>query len=285
VISTADKDTRSGEPVSAVLVTTLRSAIVACELPPQAAELLLPLQSEQAVVYSELRVRPMLAAIYLLGVLDLQRLWPEELEGALRALRNPPPERIDRAIVTLGRHGPLSRGQTGWEAPVPELASTEALALVAYFARHRVPTHVVREGDVVSPQVLGSLLQEAEAVRRANERLDQELAHRKAAAARGSRELALTGEALIVVVVVAFGLWLPVVNSMWEIPTAFFLWTLLTLALLALLRRSELPVPGAAQIAPWLAGGWTAVRESLARTVTGTSAEAAESDEKKESAG
>lgn len=282
VLSTAGKDTRADQPVSAVLVTTLRSAIVACDVPPEAAEALLPLQSEQAVVYSELRVRPMLAAVYLLGVLDLQRLWPQELEGPARTLRDPPPERIDRAIVTLGRQGPLSRGQTGWEAPVPELASTEALALIAYFARHRVPTHVVREGDVVSPQVLGSLLQEAESVRRENERLDHELTRRKVAAARGGRELALMGETLIVALVIAFGLWLPGLGATWEIPSAFFLWTLLTLGLLALLRRYELPMRGAAQIATWLAGGWGAVRDSLARAATSTATEspAKRADEK-----
>jgi len=285
VISTAGKDTRAEEPVSAVLVTTLRSALVACDASPEVSESLVPFKSEEAVVYTELRVRPMLAAVYLLGVLDLQRLWPEELEEPARRLRDPPAERIDRAIVTLGRHGPLSRGHTGWEPPVPELASTEALALIAYFARYPVPTHVVQEGDVVSPQVLGSLLQEAESVRRVNEDLDQNLARKEAAATRGGRELSLLGGAMIIAFVVVFALLLPDIDATWEIPSAFFLWTLLMLGFLALLRRYELPVKWAAQIAPLLAGGWSAVRDKLARAVTSTPTERSEVKDQKDTPG
>ncbi|MDQ3778896.1 MAG: hypothetical protein M3310_08570, partial [Actinomycetota bacterium] len=268
IVASAAGDTRLDEPVSAVLVTALRSAIVSCGLGPDTPLSAFSLDPERAVVHRELRMRPILAAVYLLGVLDLQRVWDAQDAEPARTLRDPPPERVDRAIITLGRHGPLARGQAGWEPPVPELASTEALALIAYFARHPVPTHVVRDGDAVPPQVLGALLREAENVRRANEELDHELARRKDAATRGGRALAIAGELLIVGFVIVFGLVLaPHVDSTWEVPSAFVLWTLLTLGLLALLGRYQLPVRGARQIAPLLAGGWDAVRTTLAQAV------------------
>jgi hypothetical protein len=269
VIATAESDTRVDQPVSAVLVTALRSAIVGCDLPPTTALSPFSLDPERAVVERELRLRPMLAAVYLLGVLDLQRVWKSQRKEPARTLRDPPQERVDRAVVTLGRHGPLSRGLTGSAALVPELASTEALALIAYFARHPVPTHVVGEGDAVPPQVLGALLQDTENVRRVNEELRQNLLHRRDASRRGGRALAIGGEALILGFVILFGLFLVDKTSpTWGLPSAFILWTLLTLALLALLMRYELPVRGARQIAPLLAGGWDAVRDTLARAVT-----------------
>ena len=82
--------------------------------------------------------------------------------------------------------------------------------------------------------------------------------------------LAIAGEALIVAFVIVFGFALaPHVDSTWEVPSAFVLWTLLTLGLLALLARYELPVRGARQMAPLLAGGWDAVRSTLAQAVAG----------------
>lgn len=262
VIATAGKDARAGEPVSAVLVTTLRSAIVACGAQPEVSESLPPSREEEAVVYTELRLRPMLAAAYLLGVLDLQNHWrPEGLKGRALKLREPPDVRVDRAIVTLGRHGPLGSERAGWEAPVPELASTEALALIAYFARDPVPTHVVQEGDVISPQVLGSLLQEAESVRSANRVLDHEIAltkreldDRKAVALRAGKVLSLLGVAAIIALVVLLAFSLPDVDAVWEIPSGFLLWSLLTAGFLALLGRFEMPAPWAATIAPLLSG-------------------------------
>ena len=54
-----------------------------------------------------------------------------------------------------------------------------------------------------------------------------------------------------------------------EVPSALVLWTPLTLGLLALLARYQLPVRGAWKIAPLLAGGWDVVRGTLAQAVTG----------------
>ena len=270
VIGETGSDTRGKQPASAVLVTALRSAIVTCGLLPTAPLPAFVKEPERAVVERELRLRPMLAAVYLLGVLDLKRVWKKQRKEPARTLRDPRQERVDRAVVTLGRLGPLSRGLTGAAVLVPELASTEALALIAYFARHPVPTHVVSEGDAVPPQVLGALLQETENVRRVNETLREDLVHRTDASRRGGRALAIGGEALILAFVILFGLVLVDKTSpTWGLPSAFVLWTLLTLGLLALLMRYELPVRGARQIAPLLAGGWDAVRETLARAVTG----------------
>src|SRR6187200_1860022 len=115
---------------------------------------------------ARLRMRPMLAVGYLIGVLDLQRIWKSQRREPASTLRDPPAERVDRAVITLGRYGPLSRGDTSSDAPVPELASTEALALIAYFARHSVPPHGVVGSDQ-APQALHVLLEEGERATRA----------------------------------------------------------------------------------------------------------------------
>jgi hypothetical protein len=270
VIDSAAADSRVNEPVSAVLITALRSAIVCCGLGPEVELSPFSLEPSHAVVHRELRMRPILAAVYLLGVLDLQRVWATQREEPARTLRDPPPERVDLAIVTLGRYGPLSRGQAKWTPPIPELASTEALALIAYFARHPVPTHVVRDVDPDASQVLGALLQEIETVRRANEDLDHRLKRRIDASARGGRALAIAGAALILALVVLFEVVLaPRLPAAAQIPSGFILWTVLMLGLLALLARFELPVRGARKLAPLLAGGWDALRATLAKLIEG----------------
>jgi hypothetical protein len=279
VVAGAAEDSRVDQPVSAVLVTSLRSAIVACGRRPEASLAPFSLDPERAVVDRELRMRPMLAAGYLIGVLDLQRVWGAQPEEPARTLRDPPPERVDRAVITLGRHGPLSRDDRRRAGAVPELASTEAIALIAYFARHPVPTHVISGGEAVPPEMVGSLLREAEKVRRENEALDHQLKERVELARRGGRALAIAGEALILALVALFAVVLvPKVNATWGLPSAFVLWTILTLALLALLGKYRLPVRGAARIAPWLGGGLDAVRADLARSVASGS-EAARRDE------
>jgi hypothetical protein len=269
VIVGAEGDVRLGQPVSAVMVTALRSALVACDAPDDTDLRAFKLNPEFAVVDRELRMRPMLAAGYLIGVLDLQRIWKSQRREPARTLRDPPAERVDRAVITLGRYGPLSRGDTSSDAPVPELASTEALALIAYFARHSVPTHVVVGSDK-APQSLHVLLEEGERARSENRRLDEELHAAKERAARAGPALALSGEALIIAFVILFAIVLsPHLSDTWEPPTSFGLWALLTLGLLALLGHYGLPVPRAKRVAPWLAGGFSALRQDLARAVAG----------------
>jgi hypothetical protein len=150
-------------------------------------------------------MRPMLAVGYLIGVLDLQRIWKSQRREPASMLRDPPAERVDRAVITLGRYGPLSRGDTSSDAPVPELASTEALALIAYFARHSVPTHVVVGSDQ-APQALHVLLEEGERARSENRRLDEALHAARERAARAGLALALSGEALIIAFVILFAI-------------------------------------------------------------------------------
>lgn len=122
--------------------------------------------------------------------------------------------------------------------------------------------------DAIPPEALGALLQETETLRRRNEQLDADLKRRRELSGRGGTVLALLGEAMIVPLVVAFGLTVALhLGSTWEVPSAFALWVLLTLLVLALLGHYELPVPGARRVAPWLAGGWQAVRSDLAKSV------------------
>jgi hypothetical protein len=243
VIAGAEGDVRLGQPVSAVMVTALRSAIVACDARDDTDLRPFRLNPEFAVVDRELRMRPMLAAGSLIGVLDLQRIWKSQRREPASTLRDPPAERVDRAVITLGRYRPLSRGDTSSDAPVPELASTEALALIAYFARHSVPTHVVVGSDQ-APQALHVLLEEGERARSENRRLDEAPHAARERAARAGLALALSGEALIIAFVILFAIVAsPHLSDTWEPPTSFGLWALLTLGLLALLGHYGLPVP------------------------------------------
>jgi hypothetical protein len=270
IVAGAAEDSRVDQPVSAVLVTALRCAIVACRQPPELELGSFSLDPDRAVVDRELRMRPMLAAGYLIGVLDLWRVWEPQPEEPQKTLRDPPRDRVDRAVITLGRHGPLSRGRTGATGSLPELASTEALALIAYFAGTPVPTHVVSSHESITPGTLTSLLKEAEKGRRENERLRRELTRRQAVSRSAGTRLAIAGLAMIVPAVILFVVALaPHVSATWQFPSAFVLVTLLVLGLLALLSHYELPVPFAKRVAPWLAGGWGALTGDLAKAVVG----------------
>jgi hypothetical protein len=218
----------------------------------------------------ELRMRPMLAAGYLLGVLDLQRAWRgQQPEGPAGPLRDPPRERVDRAVITLGRHGPLTRGETGAEGSVPELASTEALALIGYFAENPVPTHVVTRGEAVAPGTVTSLLQEAENIRVENEDLLAESRRRDAVSRRAGPLLALAGLALIIPNVLWLVHLLPKEGGPLEIPGAALIFALLVLGMLVLLTSNGLPVPAAKQLADGIAGGFGGLRTTLANAVKG----------------
>lgn len=277
VVAGAAADSRIGQPVSAVLVTALRSAIVACGRPVESSLGGFSLDPDHAVVDRELRMRPTLAAGYLLGVLDLQEFWDEppedEPEQSLpepqKSLRDPPPDRLDRAVITLGRHGPLSRGRTGAAGSLPELASTEALALIAYFARTPVPTHVVSGHETVTPGTLTSLLKEAEAGRKENERLRLRDRDRDQTARRAGTLLAVAGVALIVPAVLWLVQVLPDAGGLLEAPGAVVLFAVLVLGLLRLLTAHDLPVPAADQIRFALGQGWRGVQSTLAKPDSG----------------
>ena len=268
VMKSAANDARIRQPASAVMVTALRSALVACNASPETRLEQFALDPESSVVDDELRMRPMLAAGYLIGVMDLQRLWttPPSREAAL-ALVAPPAARVDRATITLGRYGPLSRGVSDWRPPVPELASTEALALIAYFAKYPVPTHVVGASDV-SAGALHAVLQEASRARVENERLDEAVTEGIEHARRAGRTLALAGEALILAATALFAVAMaPHLPGTWAAPSAFGLFSVLTLGLWALLGSFGMPVRGSARLAPLIAEGWKAVRADLARAL------------------
>jgi hypothetical protein len=149
----------------------------------------------------------------------------------------------------------------GSTAPLPELASTEALALIAYFAHDDAPTHVLRRDDAVPPQILASLLEESEKVRRENaERLADARVLRWAAPA-------LTILAAILVVELVVLLWWSVLHLLrieFEIPVVAFLFAVLTLALLVALDRLGLRLRATSQLGQLLGGGFAGVSKALA---------------------
>jgi hypothetical protein len=221
---------------------------------------------ERQVVERELPMRPMLAANYILGVLDLRLAWPEPVpDEPGHSLQNPPEERLDQAVVTLGRYGPLARGHTGSSAPVPELASTEALALMAYFAREPVPTHVLRREEAIAAPLVDAILLESATVRRENE----DLAGNKRVLDWAGPALAVVAEVLVLQIV-ALIWWLVLTRLPIGLQLGFggLLIVLLTLSLLAGLRRFGLTLKAGEQIAGLLRDGWGGVKKLLADAVT-----------------
>src|SRR5437868_1427765 len=89
-------------------------------------------------------------------------------EGPRRRHRRgtPSDETIDRAVTTIGKSGPLATarppadGNPSTPREMTEMISTEALALIPYFARHRAPTHEVAGAASVPPQLVVSVLKE-----------------------------------------------------------------------------------------------------------------------------
>ena len=135
---------RLNAPLSAVLVTGVRSAIAACGLAPGDVLIARLPTTHHSVVENDLRTLLMLAAKYLLGVSDLQAAWEPHWTGAGSAswstadaatdLAEPPAHVVDRAVITIGRYAPLGRGE--FLEPTTrylEMVSVETLALVAYF--------------------------------------------------------------------------------------------------------------------------------------------------------
>jgi hypothetical protein len=120
------------------------------------------------VVERGLQMSPLLSANYLVALGDLEVHW-----GALNTdahpLMSPAPRMVDRAVIGIGRQGTLLPNEAKDGRAPPEMLSTTALALFAYFGRHAVPTHVVRpESQAVPPQLIASVLTEAERLREEN---------------------------------------------------------------------------------------------------------------------
>jgi hypothetical protein len=156
-------------PLTAALVTKLREAIVACDLKAEAVPTTSPDQA--TVVERALRTSPLLCANYLVALGDLRAHWGPGAEHEA-SLATPDPRVVDRAVIGIGRHGSLDtaddRDAADTEAPY-EMRSTKALALLAFFGRHAVPTHVIRpEGTGLPPDLVASVLQESEQLRREN---------------------------------------------------------------------------------------------------------------------
>ena len=270
-IESARTDPRLEAPMSATLVTALRSAVVACGVGPDVIAGF-PINLGHQVVERELPMRPMLGANYILGVLDLQTAWPQddeaepggELDEPGRSLRDPPEERLDTAMITLGRYGPLARGQAGSAPAVPELASTEALALIAYFAKEAVPTHVLRREEAIAAPLVDAVLEESANLRRENEeRVRHERVLRWAAPA-----LYLLGFLLLLEVVAV--LWWQVLTLLpigLQLTFGGLVLTVLTLALIAALVRLGLRLRGVERAATMLGDGWGGVRKALVASI------------------
>jgi len=273
-------DPRLRQPLSAVLVTSLRTAIAACGV-ERTHEVFRSLPADQdSIVEADLRTRPLLAMRYLLGLSDVEACWSLDvghardadrtLSAAARAIAEPPPTTVDRAVVTVGRFGPLLHGWTDGSVPRPELASTEALALIAYFGRHPAPTHVVGTTRPVTPDTIAAVLQEGEALRIERDELmrrNQDLVNAKRRLER-SGPIAAGGAQALVLAVVAAAWWLVAIGTelalTWELGSAFVLWTLLTLATLTWLSERGFDLGRVDHVRDWLKGGVGGIRERLA---------------------
>jgi hypothetical protein len=157
----------STAPVTAALETKVREAVVACGAGPQDVDS--AVIARRSNVEQGLRLSPLLCAHYLIGLGDLRVHWRDAGAGPANPLLEPDPRVVDRAVIAMGRHGPLIREEADDDAPAHELVSATALALFAYFGRHAVPTHVIRaDAQAVPPQLVASLLNESEELRAEN---------------------------------------------------------------------------------------------------------------------
>jgi hypothetical protein len=153
----------AARPLTAALETKLREAIVACGAKPDEVPWRDP--DSSSVVEPGLRMSPLLSANYLVALGDLEAYWQGESHGLAAA----DPRTVDRAVIGIGRHGALLPDEVTDGRLPHEMLSTTALALFAYFGRHMTPTHVIRpEGQAVPPQLITSVLNEAERLRQEN---------------------------------------------------------------------------------------------------------------------
>ena len=156
----------SRQPLTAALETKLREAVVACGVEQDAVAW--PSAGHPTVVERGLRMSPLLSANYLVALGDLEVRW-QPLPGQRHGLALPDPRMVDRAVIGIGRHDTLLAEEAPEERLPHEILSTTALALFAYFGRHTVPTHVIRpETELLPPQLIASVLTEAEQLREEN---------------------------------------------------------------------------------------------------------------------
>ena len=153
-------------PLTAALETKLREAVVACDAPPDAVPW--PDPGYPSVIERGLRMSPLLSADYLVALGDLEVRW-RRFAGKWHGLTSPDPRMVDRAVIGIGRHGTLLPEETADGRLPHEMLSTTALALFAYFGRNTIPTHVIRaESQAIPPQLISSVLSEAERLRQEN---------------------------------------------------------------------------------------------------------------------
>jgi hypothetical protein len=224
-VEVAQEQARLKSPMSPVVATSLRAAIVACGVRPEEVTALS--EAEVPSIQRGLRASPLLAANYLLGLLDLSAHW-KELEDP-PALMAPPKEEVDQAVLMLGRHGGLLHDGVRDRAPDAEIAGAEALALIAYFGQEPVPTHAVRSSEGATPRTLSNVLEHSRELHRQNDELleaNEEL-ERTARLARVAGPLAIAAAEVLLVLAVAVAWWLVATQTKAPFAFEFGLFTLI----------------------------------------------------------
>lgn len=93
---------------------------------------------------------PLLAANYLIAWTAIQKEWGADPYP----LAHDDQASIDRVIISIGKHGVLVNGQIeGFEQPHEQI-SAEAIALLGYFKRHPVGTHVLPGAGATPPALI-----------------------------------------------------------------------------------------------------------------------------------
>ena len=269
----------STRPLTASLETKLREAIVACDVavkdvpemdPGAAADSRDRRRERETVVERALRTSPLLCANYLVALGDLRVHWELEADAHEASFATPDPRAVDRAVIGIGRHGALD--STGGADDGPhEMRSTKSLALLAYFGRHPVPTHVIRRPGAgagqLPPDLMASVLKESERLRRENAIVVAQ-ARTIELARHALGGLTLAASLLVVAlawVVTGDGLELPVIGT---------LGNLVLLALLfgggmVLLGRRELSPRWGPQLVLLFADGFDGLKARVKRNLPG----------------
>lgn len=265
LLETIAELTREGEvpaPLSAARVTKLREAIVACHAQPEDIS---PLVGEAplGVLQRGLRISSLLSAGYLLAVRDLNTRWKD----ADHPLLTPSPRVIDQAVITLGKRGPLAQGVAAGIEASAEAVSVEALALIAYFGRHPVPTHVIRRADVVPPPLVAAVLTEMERLRAEN----AVVIGQRRAIDRARSIIGLTSLLLIagVLILAWWTMALAGVPRLARAPFELVLLGVVVLAVFAALGKLEVSPWWAEYVIAQAEGGRVGLKRTLARVARG----------------
>lgn len=258
----------STTPMTAARETKIREAVVACDVQPGGVDA--AVVEGPSTVERGLRMSPLLCAHYLIALGDLRAHWRGTDVARENRLLEPEPRVVDRAVIAMGRHGPLLREPEKGDRPPPELFSATALALFAYFGRHAVPTHVIRGGESVPTQVITAVLNESEQLRAENAKVVGQTATIR----RASNILGAIGMIVAVLLTAAFVYFLIQKSVPWlvQIPLAAGWFALFTLAALAALKWLGLLPPWGTRVGLLFEEGKPGLRKRLGAFIRGAPA-------------